>query len=60
MDFVYSFKSPVVRIWCNPLNSTGTNTEGILRQAADVEEVDRRIQEYEQGFLFCLKPRVNF
>jgi hypothetical protein len=24
--------------------------EGILRQAADVEEVDRRLQEYEQGF----------
>jgi hypothetical protein len=23
--------------------------EGILRQAADVEEVDRRLQEYEQG-----------
>ena len=24
--------------------------EGILRQAADVEEVDRRLQEYEQGY----------
>lgn len=24
--------------------------EGILRQAADVEEVDRRLQEYEQGW----------
>lgn len=23
--------------------------EGILRQSADVEEVDRRVQEYEQG-----------
>ena len=23
--------------------------EGILRQAADVEEVDKRLQEYEQG-----------
>ncbi|XP_078442596.1 rho GTPase-activating protein 7-like isoform X2 [Wolffia australiana] len=31
------------------LEKYGTNTEGILRQAADVEEVDRRIQEYEQG-----------
>lgn len=29
--------------------STGTKVEGILRQAADVEEVDRRVQEYEQG-----------
>lgn len=26
--------------------------EGILRQAADVEEVDRRVQEYEQGLFF--------
>jgi hypothetical protein len=26
--------------------------EGILRQAADVEEVDRRVQEYEQGLYF--------
>lgn len=27
----------------------GTKVEGILRQSADVEEVDRRVQEYEQG-----------
>ncbi|EPS62104.1 hypothetical protein M569_12687, partial [Genlisea aurea] len=27
----------------------GVNTEGILRQAADVEDVERRIQEYEKG-----------
>lgn len=26
--------------------------EGILRQSADVEEVDRRVQEYEQGVCF--------
>lgn len=32
--------------------STGTRVEGILRQAADVEEVERRVQEYEQGFFF--------
>ncbi|WOK96040.1 rho GTPase-activating protein 7 isoform X3 [Canna indica] len=31
------------------LEKYGTKVEGILRQAADVEEVDRRIQEYEQG-----------
>lgn len=31
---------------------TGTKVEGILRQAADVEEVDRRVQEYEQGISF--------
>lgn len=36
----------------------GTKVEGILRQAADVEEVDRRVQEYEQGtnsFVKCHK-----
>lgn len=31
------------------LEKFGTNVEGILRQSADVEEVDRRVQEYEQG-----------
>ncbi|CAL5084473.1 unnamed protein product [Urochloa decumbens] len=32
------------------LEKHGIKVEGILRQAADVEEVDRRLQEYEQGF----------
>ncbi|XP_050237081.1 rho GTPase-activating protein 7 isoform X1 [Mercurialis annua] len=31
------------------LEKFGTKVEGILRQAADVEEVERRVQEYEQG-----------
>ncbi|CAK9327959.1 unnamed protein product [Citrullus colocynthis] len=31
------------------LETFGTKVEGILRQSADVEEVDRRVQEYEQG-----------
>ncbi|KAK4275702.1 hypothetical protein QN277_018740 [Acacia crassicarpa] len=31
------------------LEHHGTKVEGILRQSADVEEVDRRVQEYEQG-----------
>ncbi|XP_057441433.1 rho GTPase-activating protein 7 [Lotus japonicus] len=31
------------------LEKNGTKIEGILRQSADVEEVDRRVQEYEQG-----------
>ncbi|XP_028803977.1 rho GTPase-activating protein 7 isoform X2 [Neltuma alba] len=31
------------------LENHGTKVEGILRQSADVEEVDRRVQEYEQG-----------
>lgn len=34
--------------------STGTNVEGILRQSADVEEVDHRVQEYEQGSFSAL------
>lgn len=36
----------------------GIKVEGILRQSADVEEVDWRIQEYEKGnyiFFFQLK-----
>ncbi|KAE8678866.1 Rho GTPase-activating protein 7 [Hibiscus syriacus] len=31
------------------LEKFGTKVEGILRQSADVEEVDCRIQEYDQG-----------
>ncbi|KAL8114668.1 hypothetical protein AgCh_021507 [Apium graveolens] len=31
------------------LEKYGTKVEGILRQTADVEEVDQRVQEYEQG-----------
>ncbi|KAL6563743.1 hypothetical protein OROGR_002702 [Orobanche gracilis] len=31
------------------LEKYGIRVEGILRQSADVEEVDRRVQEYEQG-----------
>ncbi|GLT41779.1 hypothetical protein SLA2020_158220 [Shorea laevis] len=31
------------------LENFGTKVEGILRQSADVEEVDCRVQEYEQG-----------
>ncbi|KAG8388942.1 hypothetical protein BUALT_Bualt02G0177700 [Buddleja alternifolia] len=31
------------------LENYGIKVEGILRQAADVEEVGRRVQEYEQG-----------
>ncbi|XP_057955054.1 rho GTPase-activating protein 7 isoform X3 [Malania oleifera] len=31
------------------LEKYATKVEGILREAADVEEVERRVQEYEQG-----------
>ncbi|KAL8240181.1 hypothetical protein R6Q59_013536 [Mikania micrantha] len=31
------------------LEQHGSKVEGILRQSADVEEVDRRVQEYEKG-----------
>lgn len=31
--------------------------EGILRQSADVEEVERRVQEYEQG-IFLIRGAV--
>ncbi|KFK26204.1 hypothetical protein AALP_AA8G216000 [Arabis alpina] len=39
----------------------GTKIEGILRQAADVEEVERRVQDYEEGkteFTFDEDPHV--
>ncbi|KAL1189232.1 Rho GTPase-activating protein 7 [Cardamine amara subsp. amara] len=39
----------------------GTKIEGILRQSADVEEVERRVQEYEQGkteFTFDEDPHI--
>jgi hypothetical protein len=52
--------SPKFGTWCTLLLQifylkyeyflAGIKVEGILRQAADVEEVDRRLQEYEQGF----------
>lgn len=28
--------------------------EGILRQSADVEDVERRVRDYEQGLLLCV------
>ncbi|KAK7282882.1 hypothetical protein RIF29_11983 [Crotalaria pallida] len=31
------------------LETHGANVEGILRQAADVDDVERRVREYEQG-----------
>jgi hypothetical protein len=32
--------------------SVGIKVEGILRQSADVEEVKRRIRDYEKGDFF--------
>jgi hypothetical protein len=29
--------------------NAGVGVEGILRQSADVDDVDRRVKEYEQG-----------
>jgi len=31
---------------------TGVGVEGILRQSADVEDVERRVRDYEQGLFF--------
>lgn len=31
---------------------TGVGVEGILRQSADVEDVERRVRDYEQGESF--------
>jgi len=42
----------------------GIKVEGILRQAADVEEVDRRLLEYEQGWhqflLNCIIKQCSY
>jgi hypothetical protein len=38
----------------------GTKVEGILRQSADVEEVERRVQEYEQGMHFIQVVAICF
>jgi hypothetical protein len=35
----------------NPF-SAGIKVEGILRQSADVEEVKRRLRDYEKGHFF--------
>lgn len=38
---------------------TGVKTEGILRQAADVDEVEYRVREYEQGSTFTFAVLQN-
>ena len=39
--------------------SIGSKVEGILRQSADVEEVDLRVHKYEQGTIkFIVKMTV--
>ena len=38
-----------LKTFSDKIDFSGTKIEGILRQSADVEEVDRRVQEYEQG-----------
>lgn len=37
----------------NQCYKTGANVEGILRQAADVDDVERRVHAYEQGLCIC-------
>jgi hypothetical protein len=34
-------------------DNIGSRVEGVLRQAADVDDVERRVREYEQGLCFC-------
>ena len=49
----YKSFSTVLTHTKNPL-SVGVKVEGILRQSADVEEVKRRIRDYEKGDFFGL------
>lgn len=39
---------------------TGIKVEGILRQSADVEEVEQRVKAYEQGPNSKPPPNVSF
>jgi hypothetical protein len=36
----------------------GVGVEGILRQSADVDDVDRRVKEYEQGVYTSESPNL--
>ncbi|KAG0455508.1 hypothetical protein HPP92_024800 [Vanilla planifolia] len=47
-DLVF-FPSHCAELLAFSLSWQGIKVEGILRQSADVEEVMRRVQEYEQG-----------
>lgn len=38
----------------------GVKIEGILRQAADVDDVEHRIREYEQGLLHVIYLFILF
>ncbi|RZR94549.1 hypothetical protein BHM03_00023250 [Ensete ventricosum] len=43
------------------VTSKGIKVEGILRQSADVEEVKRRVREYEQGmFAFIVYNTISY
>ncbi len=38
--------------------NAGVGVEGILRQSADVDDVDRRVKEYEQGVCTSESPNL--
>jgi len=40
--------------------SVGVKVEGILRQSADVEEVKRRVRDYEKGDFFLLNLLFSY
>lgn len=65
----FLFSHNVHKSTCNFISlHAGVKIEGILRQAADVDDVEHRIREYEQGllhvfylfFFFLISGTVNF
>lgn len=46
VDFV---QSPIDIIMMFLCDMSGVRVEGILRQSADVDEVEKRVRDYEQG-----------
>jgi hypothetical protein len=47
--FMSCFLRPPIALKRNSHLNPGVRVEGILRQSADVDDVDQRVKEYEQG-----------
>jgi hypothetical protein len=43
----------------NSYLNPGVRVEGILRQSADVDDVDQRVKEYEQGACSSESPQIS-
>jgi hypothetical protein len=55
--FMSCFLRPPMALKRNSHLNPGVRVEGILRQSADVDDVDQRVKEYEQGACSSESPR---